>query len=460
MRAVIYTRQSKDANGDELAVTRQADACRDLCKQRGWTVLDVVIDNDVSASTGRTRPGFERVLTMAADRAVDVIVCWHVDRLTRRLIELERVITVLEAAKVRLVTVSGDLDLGTDAGRLVGRILASVARGEVERKGERQRSAHEQAAVAGKPNTWGPRPFGYERDRMTVRLPEVDAIRSACRTIQTGGTLSGVVHAWTAAGLTPPQGARRWSAQTVRAVLTNPRIAGLSTYKGDVVGTGAWPAIVDEQVWRDVRAILTDPTRRPPPGTAALLSGLARCVCGEPVWSGRSYHGNRVYKCSTYISRAGRGGSHVSRAAEPVDDLVVGLVTARLARDDARDLLVDHHRPDVDALRARLTTLTNRLAELAADYAAGDIDRAQLRAGTQRGRAAVKAVEDQLADAARVSVLGDLIGVDDVAAVWADLDHDRRRAIVDVLMEITLQPPGRGRRAFDPTTVDIEWRTT
>ena len=46
---------------------------------------------------------------------------------------------------------TGDLDLSTDAARLVGRILASVARGEVERKGARQKRAQQQAAQQGRP---------------------------------------------------------------------------------------------------------------------------------------------------------------------------------------------------------------------------------------------------------------------------------------------------------------------
>jgi len=289
---------------------------------------------------------------------------------------------------------------------------------------------------------------------------EAEAIVRACRMVQTGGTLRGVVRDWTAAGLVPPQGAPRWSAQSVRSVLTNPRIAGLSAYKGSIVGAGQWPAIVDESVWRSVRAILEDTSRRPPTGTQALLSGLARCVCGEPMWSGRSYHGMRVYKCSTYINRVAASGTHVSRSAGPVDEFIRDRVLVALAAPDARDLLVAHDRPDVDELRDELTTLTNRLDELAAAFAAGEIDRAQLRTGTAKIRTRTEQVSDSLADAERVSVLGDLVTADDVAAVWEGLDLDRQRAAVDVLMSVRLLPVGRGARTFRPDTVEVEWRST
>jgi site-specific DNA recombinase len=57
-----------------------------------------------------------------------------------------------------------------------------------------------------------------------------------------------------------------------------------------------------------------------------------------------------------------------------------------------------------------------------------------------------------------VSVLGGLVGVDDVRAVWDGLELDRRRAVIDALMTITLDSPGRGARVFDPDTVQIEWK--
>src|SRR3954466_12106600 len=122
-RAVIYCRQSLDRSSEGLAVTRQREDAEALCRERGWTVLDVVTDNDVSASTHRPRPGFVRVLDLVERRATDVVVCWHVDRLVRKrlvrkLADLETVIERCERSGVRLATVSGDLDLSTDAGRL------------------------------------------------------------------------------------------------------------------------------------------------------------------------------------------------------------------------------------------------------------------------------------------------------------------------------------------------------
>ena len=60
VRALIYTRQSLDRSGDGLAVARQEQDCVKLCAARDWTVIRKITDNDVSASTGKPRPGFGR----------------------------------------------------------------------------------------------------------------------------------------------------------------------------------------------------------------------------------------------------------------------------------------------------------------------------------------------------------------------------------------------------------------
>src|SRR3954451_11332018 len=108
-RAVIYCRQSLDRTGEGLAVTRQREDAEALCRERGWTVLDVITDNDVSASTRKPRPGFVRVLDLVDRGAGEVVVCWHVDRLVRKLADLETVIERCEHSDVKIATVSGDL---------------------------------------------------------------------------------------------------------------------------------------------------------------------------------------------------------------------------------------------------------------------------------------------------------------------------------------------------------------
>ena len=62
MRAAVYTRISQDATGQRAGVTRQLEDCEALADRLGWEVTHRYDDNDLSAYSGRTRPGFEAVL--------------------------------------------------------------------------------------------------------------------------------------------------------------------------------------------------------------------------------------------------------------------------------------------------------------------------------------------------------------------------------------------------------------
>ncbi len=88
LRAALYLRQSLDrAMGtaeEGQAVERQREACLALAKARGWEVVAVFSDNDVSASTTKARPQFEKMLAAAGQGDIDVVIAWHADRLAAR----------------------------------------------------------------------------------------------------------------------------------------------------------------------------------------------------------------------------------------------------------------------------------------------------------------------------------------------------------------------------------------
>jgi DNA invertase Pin-like site-specific DNA recombinase len=61
-------RQCGDRSGDALGVARQEQDCGRPCDERGWDVLPVYSDNDVSAADPRkTRPEYQRSMKTLAD---------------------------------------------------------------------------------------------------------------------------------------------------------------------------------------------------------------------------------------------------------------------------------------------------------------------------------------------------------------------------------------------------------
>lgn len=459
-RVAIYTRMSQDRDGAQLGVGRQREDCEHYAKRRGWKVVKVYTDNDKSASTGRLRPSYEQMLADIRGGEVDAVVAWDLDRLHRRPVELERFIDLADRHGLALGTVGGDVDLGSSAGRLHARIMGSVARHEIEHKSERQRRAGVQSAELGRP-TGGPRPFGYKSGGMEIDPAEARAVRGTFEALLAGQPLREIARDLNRRGVLTSLG-KEWSATQVRAMMLRARNAGLRSYRGEVIGPATWPALVDENTWQAAVAILKDPTRRTSPGFATrwLMSSLARCaVCGQTVTSAgvarTRKDGTRrtVYRCRTR--------KHVARDAVPVDDLVSTVVVERLARADAADLLVDDDVPEFEALRSEAQMLRSRLDTLAIEFADGSLTAAQLRTATERLRAKLAAVEAAQAHMTRAPVLTDLVGAEDVRVAWEALPFDRKRAVIDTLMTVTIAPePIQGARHFKPELVRVEWKTS
>ena len=447
--AAVYVRISSDPSGKRLGVARQLKDCRGRAQARGWTVAGVYEDNDISAFTGKRRPAYERMLADLEVGRADAVVVWDLDRLTRRPIELEHFLDLADRKRIALASVGGDVDLSTDNGRLYARIKGAVARAEIERKSARQRAANDQRAEQGRPHC-GRRPFGYT-SAYEVDDAEAPEIHRAVESLLAGGSLRGIVKDMAARGVLTTAG-NPWKPTELRRLLVNPRYAGLRVHRGEVVGTAAWPAIIDQDAHKAVCAILSDPSRhkagRP---RRYLLSGLARCgVCGGSIYGVTEPRGP-LYYCETR--------RHVARRAEQIEELVSRVVIERLSRPDAADLLTAQEDNDTaDELRSEERGIRARLDGLAEAFAVGDIDRDQMRAGSKRLHQRLDSVTAGLATLARTPVLTGLLSAD-VASVWESMDIDTRRSVVDTVLHVILDSPGRGARRFDPTTVRISWKS-
>lgn len=460
VRAVLYARQSLDKAGTGLAVARQLAEDERLCELRGYEVVARESDNDMSGYSGKARPGYERVIALMRSGAVDVVVVWAVDRLTRRLADLIALIDLCEQTGVRVATVSGDLDLSTPSGKLVARLLGSVAQGEVETKSARQQLAERQAAQAGKPRLGTPRPFGWQPDRVALDEAEAAAVADACTVLLCGGTITGVCRDWEARGLRPhqaPFGPLRehpWTTTSVRAILRNPRNAGIAVYKGAEVGRGQWQEIVAEPTWRAVAALLADPGRKPSQGVRSLLGRVALCRCGTYVTGSRGANGQPSYRCHI-PARAGREGPHVFTSRAPVDAYVEAATVAWLARPGNAERLAPARGDGAGPLREEAAAIRARLARLGPLFAAGLISEQDMTGGRAAGEARLAQIGARLAEMGRESALAPFAAGRDVRETWAALLPDRRRAVIAAVWEVTLLPSGRGNRVFRTETVRL-----
>jgi site-specific DNA recombinase len=390
---------------------------------------------------------------------VDAVLAWHTDRLHRSPIELEEYINACtEGRDIPTHCVkAGPLDLSSPSGRMVARQLGAVARYESEHRSERVRRAFLHGAQQGRRHG-GPRPFGYEDDGVTVREPEAAAVRAAVESVLAGASLRSVARELTATGLATSMKARAWDRLAVRALLLKARNAGLREHQGQVIGPANWPAIVPEDQWRAVVAILTDPARRTGPSDARvkwLGSGIYRCAgCERPsLRVSTAGQGVPCYRCPGQRGTTG----HVVRIAAPLDAYIEAIIVERLCRPDAIDLL----RPaapevDLSALRATANAARARLTEIAEMLGEEELTRAEAQIARSKAMARLERTEAQIAAATASSPLTGIVDAPDPAAVWAELEIGRHRAVLDCLMTVTVLPAIRRGPRFNPKTIRIE----
>ena len=339
---------------------------------------------------------------------------------------------------------------------MVARQLCTIARYESEHRAERVHMARERQARQGKFGG-GRRPYGFETDGVTVMPAEAAAIMGMADAVLSGVPLRSIardlrklgVPTASGTGVDPGRGAGRAASGqgTPGSWCTGrPPASGRSTPMTTSWARAPWAPVLDEDVWRSVVAKLTDPERRTNhagPAPRWLGSGIYQCPCGAGMRVNKSgEHAARpVYRCQE------TGGGHVSIPVESMDKLVEKVVIEKLSRPDAADLITAPGKSiDIAGLRAELATCRARLEEIAADYDDDTITRTQFLTQTERRRAKMARIEEQLAEATEVSPLAPLIGAADVAAAWHGLTLGAQRAVLQALFTITVKPAGRGFR--------------
>lgn len=452
MRTAIYLRISQDKTGKAAGVERQKEDCVELAEQLSWQVVEFYKDNDVSATSGKPRPNYRRMLADIEAGRIDAIIAWHTDRLYRTIRDLEELVNIVEGHSVAIRTIrAGEIDLSTPTGRMLARILGATAQHEVEQKADRWLRSYRQRREAGQWMGSGPRTFGFERDGKTIDA-EAAVIGRAAGDVEAGVSRTTVCQWMNTEGWRTTRGGL-WTPTALRRLLCNPRLAGLVDVKGTILGPGDWAPILDRPRWERLRALFDASSDGKPRGGRSLLSGLV--ICGYPLESGEIC-GNRlirgasslpIYQCRT----ANRSNRHVMISAAPLEEMVEAAARTALSNGRTRA-----------AVAARLSTAGTAAATLTREI--DEIQRAiaeresELDQAGKRSRIAAMRAIDDLDDL--LTMKRDQLGAFGPASLpvgdeWPD-DIGRRSALIRlVVARIVVAPVRKHDKRFDPGRVEI-----
>ncbi|WP_172896462.1 recombinase family protein [Micromonospora echinofusca] len=270
---------------------------------------------------------------------------------------------------------------------------------------------------------------------------------------------------------------RPWTQQSLSRLMRNPRLAGLKTYHGEVVGAGQWAAILDEKTHHELVKLLDDPARKQPFATNVrkylLSGGFLQCgyplqgaddngphMCGKSLYTQPSNSGKRGYVCRAGSPSYGCGRIRI--AAEALEEEVTARALARLASPKVRARLEaavrSAVRGDVQVAEA-LDALDERLAEAGQAYAKREISLVTLKAIEAEVKAEQKAIRENLAQAARLESLP-AATPEALAEWWVDAPLERRRELLALVLDrVIVKPATRaGSSQLDLDRLEFVWK--
>src|SRR5262245_41933449 len=138
MRLIGYGRVSRVAGreGESFqSPTQQRHAVEAYAIAHGHEVVDWVQDLDVSGGK-ESRPGLDAAVARIEAGEAGGLIAARLDRLTRSLSHLDKLITRAKEGGWNLVAVDFGLDFHTPNGRLVANVLGAVAEWQLQRASE------------------------------------------------------------------------------------------------------------------------------------------------------------------------------------------------------------------------------------------------------------------------------------------------------------------------------------
>ncbi|MDT3417000.1 site-specific DNA recombinase [Brevibacillus aydinogluensis] len=315
----LYCRVSTDEQAREgVSLEEQQERLQAYCRAMGWSDEVVLfVDNGFSAKSTE-RPQLQKLLKEIEAGNVAKVMVTKLDRLSRRLLDLLKLIDLFQEHQVSFISISESFDTNTPSGRLTLQVLGAVAEFERERIRERVLENMFHAAHQGRWLTQSPYGYRLENKELVIDEKEAEVVKRVYDLfLEKGLGFYSIAKILNEEGI-PSKQNKEWSIRSIKLMLMNPAYKGTLVWnrrdsskkkrslKDDeewIVVEDCLPVIIDKSTWDSVQVKLHKSPIPPRAKTSPhLLGGLLKCGnCGSGMsigWSGSPKNRYRVYRCS------------------------------------------------------------------------------------------------------------------------------------------------------------------
>ena len=308
-RIGIYTRVSTSEQAETgYSIDEQERLLIDWCNKNGLEVFNCYSDRGISGKNIQNRPALKALLKDVEDRKVDMVVSWKLNRISRRLADVLKIMDLLEKNNVTFKSYSEPFETTTHVGRMQMQMMAMI--GEFERGTISQNVKVSMCAKARAGEWCGNRVLGYDlvpmegtennkrrKSRLEINKEEAEIVRIIFNEYASGKGYKAITNKLNKLGCKTKKG-NNFSQGSIRDILMNPVYIGKVRYNvrqnwsekrrrninpEPIVADGIHEAIIDMDTWDKVQVMLQSKSGKPSRIYDGFypLTGILKCPkCG------------------------------------------------------------------------------------------------------------------------------------------------------------------------------------
>ncbi|EGT3616821.1 recombinase family protein [Clostridium perfringens] len=305
----IYCRVSTDEQAENgYSIDEQEQKLKEWCKKMGYVIYKCYSDRGISGKNIKDRPALKELLSDAKERKFDMVISWKINRISRRLEDVLKIVNLLEKNNITFKSYSEPFETDTPAGRMQFQMMALI--GEFERGTIAQNVKMGMCAKAKSGNWCGGRVLGYDlvpnnspeeekkgKNKLEINEKEAEIVRFIFNEYSKGKGYKAITNQINKLGYKTKKG-NNFSVGSIRDILTNPVYIGEIRYNvrqnwsekrrrdinpNPIRVKGKHEAIIDKELWDKVQLILESKKGKPSRiyDGEYPLTGILRCPkCG------------------------------------------------------------------------------------------------------------------------------------------------------------------------------------
>ena len=308
-RLALYTRVSTIEQSEEgYSIDEQERLLMSWAEKNNYEVYKCYSDRGISGKDIKNRPALKELLKDAEEKKFDMVISWKINRISRKLADVLRIVDVLEKNDITFKSYSEPFETDTPAGKMQFQMMALI--GEFERGTIAQNVKMGMCAKA-KAGEWcGGRVLGYDlvpvenqegakrrKTKLTINEIEAMSVRLIFNEYSNGKGYKAITNQLNKLGYKTKKG-NDFSVGSIREILTNPVYIGKVRYNvrqnwsekrrrninaNPIITDGVHEPIIDEVLWDKVQAIMESKKGKPSRiyDGEYPLTGILRCPkCG------------------------------------------------------------------------------------------------------------------------------------------------------------------------------------